>query len=211
MEKSLRKKIIIAIAIILGALVLLACLAGVLERILEGSEKGDETTIPTGEIKFSEEYVTGEFDMMSDEIYAGYDQSIHYHNTATGVTAGLEFENYDDYTEALELLFNFVEIVKLGDAESYNAFFSELYFQNHEEQESFSMQKLYDITIATYSEEEKSEDGEKYTEYIYSLEYKIRRNNGSLRSDMGSDCVRTQYFLITSRSGEWKIDNILAP
>ena len=37
---------------------------------------------------------------------------------------------------------------------------------------------------------------------------KINRNDGTLRNDMGSDCFRTQYFLITNRDGDLKIDTI---
>ena len=63
---------------------------------------------------------------------------------------------------------------------------------------------LYDITVYLYSQE--SLDGGE-TRYTYALEYKIHKNNGTFRNDIGED-QKTQYIVITDREGTLKIDAI---
>lgn len=212
MENKLKKRMLIVVASVLVALVLLAVAVNVLERVVKDLDKKEETTAPyQNEIKFSDEYITDIAELYLDEKYAALDQSIHYYDPQTGVRIALEEEDYDDYNAAVELLCNFVYVIRSGDAERYNTFFSDRYFLNYDPQDDFSVQKLYDIEISPYSETKENTDGITYTEYIYALEYKIRRNNGSLRADMGSDSIRTQYILITDRDGQPLIDRILAP
>jgi hypothetical protein len=120
----------------------------------------------------------------------------------------VSIEDGEDYGQCVEFLRGMVDAILAGDADAYNACFSDLYFTKAERQGEFSMQKLYDIIIGTYSEEKVTENGQTYTKYVYTLEYKIRRNNGSLRSDMGSNGSRTQYLLITDREGKLLIDGV---
>ena len=63
------------------------------------------------------------------------------------------------------------------------------------------------MTLKKISEESVSDDGDIYTQYIFSLNYKILKNNGTLRNDFLNGS-RTQYINITNRSGELKIDGV---
>lgn len=168
-----------------------------------------ETTHKTPEFKFSDEYITDKEIFNRDEDYLAYDRTIYFYDPQTGVTEGIEEGNYDNFGAGAELLCKMIASIIDGDAEAYNAFFSDIYYKENERKSAFSMQKLYDILITEYSKsEETNENGGTYKEYIYELKYKIKSNNGSFRSDMGSDNIRTQYFLITNRSGKLQIDGI---
>lgn len=212
MDKTLKKRMIAVILSVLAVLLLLAVTVNLLTRCESGLLGPDEASAPKSEIKFSDEYVTDEEELRKDERYLGYDKTIHYYDPRTGVTVGIENGDYKDYGECVERLADLIAVMMAGDADGYNAFFSDLYFESNEPQGAFSMQKIYDIKVSPYSEEEKkTADGGSYTEYIYALDYKIRKNNGTLRPDLASDGIRTQYILITDREGELLIDRILTP
>jgi hypothetical protein len=38
----------------------------------------------------------------------------------------------------------------------------------------------------------------------------IRKNNGTFRNDMPSDCIKKEYVRVTNRNGDYRID-VLAP
>jgi hypothetical protein len=50
----------------------------------------------------------------------------------------------------------------------------------------------------------------KYTQYEYEVEYKIRLNDGTFRTDIGHDESKKQYFILSdSVSDDVLIDQIL--
>ena len=104
--------------------------------------------------------------------------------------------------EALLLLYKFIEYIKDGDHEGYNDCFSANYFESHERQGEFTKQKIYDIVITEIPNESDKE-------YTFSIEYRIRHNNGSLRKDIGSDQSKKQYVKISPQgNSELLIDDI---
>ena len=211
MNSNLKKRMLIVILSVIGVIVLLAALLNVLTKCQNASRE-EETTDFFSKIQFSSEYVTDLDELLADRTYSDYDKTIYYYDPQTGITEGIDENKYNDYGPCVQLLANFVAAMMNGDSDQYNTFFSELYFRSNEPQEAFSMQKLYEIQVSPYSKTEKTgEDGRKYTEYIYALQYKIRKNNGSLRDDMDSDGLRPQYILITDREGSLLIDKIIAP
>ena len=94
-----------------------------------------------------------------------------------------------------------------GDVKNYNLCYSDLYHEKTKPKENFTMQKIYDVTLKKMSEESISNDGTVYTRYIFSLNYKILKNNGTLRNDFLNGS-RTQYISLTDRTGELKIDGV---
>jgi hypothetical protein len=94
-----------------------------------------------------------------------------------------------------------------GDVNSYNECYSDLYYEKEKPKEKFTMQKIYDVVIKKMSEESVTDTDGKYTKYVFSLNYKILNNNGTLRNDFLNG-TRTQYIYITNREGELKIDGI---
>jgi hypothetical protein len=204
-RRSLKRDMLIAFAVTGGVLLLLAVLVNLLEQ---RASSGNPSETGDYQYKFSDEYVTDIEEFLADEDYVMKDRTFYFYNADLGTTVGIPEGQYQDYGACVEFLCKMVEAIIAGDAKTYNTFFSELYFTKEDPQADFSMQKLYDIVIGTYSEEAVTKDGKTYTEFIYTLEYKIRRNNGSLRDDMGSNGTRTQYILITNREGKLLIDGI---
>lgn len=118
-------------------------------------------------------------------------------------------EDAKDKSEALLLLYNLIESIKDGNDELYNKCFSPYYFESHAHQGEFTKQKIYDIIITELPAENKSIDGKTFVEYIYTIEYRIRHNNGTLRNDVGSDRSKKQYVKISDRfNGTMLIDDM---
>ena len=111
-------------------------------------------------------------------------------------------EDAKSHGEAFYLLYNLIDYIKAGDHESYNACFSSYYFKTSQPQGKFTKQKIYDIIITELPTESKSADGVSFMEYNYTIEYRIRHNNGSFRRDIGSDQSKKQYVKLSERSGE---------
>ena len=63
------------------------------------------------------------------------------------------------------------------------------------------MQRLYDIKIEKISSEAPN--------YIYMLEYKIHKNDGTFRRDIDSDAARPQYLVILEKNDVFLIDEII--
>lgn len=148
-------------------------------------------------------------DLDSDEIYMGYDRTINLLIEASGISETITDEDRTSYNEAINLLYDMIEYMIIGNAEGYNSCFSDIYYSNTEPKSRFTKQKIYNITIIEVSQsEKKDEDGNSYTEYYYKLDYMIRHNNGSLRKDVGSDGIKTQHVILSDRSGEVLIDTV---
>lgn len=209
-DMHIKKSILAVIISIVALLLVLILLIQILTRCTENPSNGSsETTDYRTELKFSDEYVTDKATFDGDEKYFTYDRTVYFHDPQTGVTEGIEEGNYVTFGPCAELLCRMIDSIIAGDADTYNTFFSDIYFEKNESKSDFSMQKVYDILLSEYSKtEETAENGGTYQEYIYEVKYKIRNNNGSFRSDVDSDKIRTQYFLITNRSGKLLIDGI---
>ena len=207
MKNNARKKIIIALIVILALLALLSALTVVLDKISNAPKKESAGTTAPPSIEFSKEYVTDRKTFESDLKYMGYDRMIYYYDPQTGVSEGLLEDQYEAYGKEVVFLCSFIESIIAGDADRYNAMFSDAYYRENAPKEAFSMQKLYDIRIAPYT---KTEGMDESTQ-IYMLDYKIRRNNGSFRSDIDSDGSRTQYIYLKEYNGEYRIDRIVSP
>ena len=144
-------------------------------------------------------------DILSDPDYLALDRSVSLKQGNQMVTID---QNYRSENGTIEFMIKYLNCMICGDYNGYKDFFSEVYFETENVPEIFTMQRIYETTVEFISETSIAESNKIYTEYRLSLDYKINRNNGTLRNDMGSDCFRTQYFLITDREGVLKIDTI---
>ena len=165
--------------------------------------KGSVRDVPKYNFIFHD--VDFETDILSDPEYLELDRSISLKQGNQTVTIDL---NQRSESGTVEFMIEYLDCIINGDYESYGDFFSELYFKTENVPEIFTMQRVYETTIEILSETAIEESNKNYTEYRLSLDYKINRNDGTLRNDMGCDCFRTQYFLITNREGDLKIDTI---
>lgn len=144
-------------------------------------------------------------DILTDPDYLALDRSVSLKQGNQTVVIDPEYRSENG---TIEFMLEYLSCIICGDYEGYKDFFSRLYFETENVPEIFTMQRVYQTTIEFISETPIAESNKNYTEYRLSLDYKINRNNGTLRNDMGSDCFRTQYFLITDREGVLKIDTI---
>jgi hypothetical protein len=123
------------------------------------------------------------------------------------MTEALGEKNRDDYVPAVIVLCDMIERIIAGDADGYNKLLSTNYLKNLEPEPPFTMQQVYDIRLTKVKETEMSEG---YTQYEFEVEYRIRNNNGTFRTDIGHDESRKQYFVLSdSTSRDVLIDQIL--
>ena len=172
--------------------------------------KGNDAPGGSGIIYFYDEELSK--NIFQDEKYMEKDRTISYVNQAWGT--GTTLLTDDDAVAAgpaTNLIYHMLGYILTGNHEGYNSCFSEYYYENGGEPKGrFTQQKIYNITITEISVTDKTDNnGDVYKEYYYMLEYMIRHNNGSLRDDMGSDCIKAQYLVLSERfSNEILIDTM---
>jgi len=142
-------------------------------------------------------------DVTADEEYMSLDHSLYY--TFGNETMGLTPEEYADYGPAVSFFGNYFQTIIAGDAETYNTFFTDNYYKTNKPYAMFAPQMLYDMRIVKLREEAK-DDGT--TIYAFNVEYKIHRNDGTFRNDMGSDASKVLYYELIGYNNVVKIDRI---
>jgi len=84
-----------------------------------------------------------------------------------------------------------------GDSEAYNSFFTADYIKENDKKQNFTMQKVYDISVeklSTYIFDEGTEN--EITKYEFRVTYKILKNNGTFRSDVGSNAAVPEVYVV---------------
>ncbi len=109
--------------------------------------------------------------------------------------------------EGVKLLTDMLYAIIDGDSQKYNSYFSDIYYKANNPKGEFTMQKIYNAVITSYSVEAISEKDNNYTKYTYTLTYNIYENNGTFRKDIG-DAARVQYIEISDRNGKYSIDSV---
>ncbi len=194
-------------------------------------------TVPAEEYRYIfEPNYSYDYNIMKDEAYLSILNSrplISLKNAQTGVTISLEPEDYTENGTAVTVLTGLVKAIQMGDADTYNSYFSRSFhvavgkskaqkaddpsiYENYTDddyyflgrEDGFTMQQVYDVMITLISET-RDEVTDTAT-YVCELKYKIRRNNGTFRADMGSDVFREQTITILedTASGEADIINV---
>ena len=150
-----------------------------------------------------------------EDIYEDYEyvekitgQFIQFYDpTGNMGTVGIDRETAKQWGgEELEFIVEMLYDAIEGDYESYNDRFSANYYKTNQPKEKFTKQKIYDVMI-TYEPAESSTDGN-YTKSVYSVEYRILKNNGTFRNDIG-DGSRKQYITVIKENGEYRIDSLV--
>ncbi len=113
----------------------------------------------------------------------------------TTIKTELTEDTYAQYSKAVRHIVKLIEAALDGDATAYNALFSPEFLSAAGPYAPFTRQKLYDISIIEYPVSGAVPEG--YTKVsLYGLAYKIKDNNGSLRTDIGSDAELEQYLTV---------------
>ena len=197
--------------VITGFVVL--CVLGMISAVCLQNPQWFElkTEAPSNTSMYSDKIVSYTFyptdynlDVTADEVYMGLDRYVYFKNG--NETIAITDGDYAAYNPAVEFFGTYFETVIAGDAETYNTFFSDLYYETNKPYVQFAPQMLYDIRIEMLSNDPQN-DGTVL--YAFNVEYKIHRNDGTFRNDIDSDASKKLYFeLYEDKEGVVKIDRI---
>ena len=203
-KNTAKKKIIIILIIVSAVLLVMYALTLILPMLFEKLSSKEEE----GSVKFNFYEPDYDEDIFTDEEYIALikDGFLSYDDGANSISQ-ISSDDIDQFGDHVELISNLVYSIQNGDSELYNSFFSDEYLSQNGKKENFTMQKIYDVTITYYGVEEVSDKTGNYTRYIYKLKYRIYENNGTFRQDIDED-AKTQYIVITERTGKLLIDSI---
>lgn len=206
--RRLKRNMIIVLVCMVVFAVIAIPLINILDNLQNGSEPEETGKLPPASIIFATpDY---EYDIMQDKEYLELNRRIYHFDERSGLTEELTDKNIAGYGPAAWVLRDAINAIIAGDADAYNALFSENYFAHNQPEAPFTMQRLYDIKITKVNESVQSGEAGKYTQYEYEVEYKIRLNDGTYRTDIGHDESKKQYFILSdSITGEVLIDQIL--
>ena len=178
---SAKKRLIIIIVSIFCTIIIL----GVASLIIDYIENKNKE-----EFVVDYNFYPADFDenIFEDERYIDLvsGEFIRYTDSTTNITMGIDKDSAIQYGAEVDFLVDMVYDIINGDHTSYNARFSDSYYEENSPKDRFTMQKVYDVNITYSSSETFSEEGTNYTKSVYILEYKIFENNGTFRRDIGS-------------------------
>ena len=195
-SQKMRKRILIALAVIVGVLLLLFGVVQLIDLIAQKNA----SKLPVWDYDF---YPVYEGNIFENEQYMSLDRQVYYcaDPAGYGEEVSISEENLLDFDAGVSFLYFYLQTVIAGDTEKYNAYFNETYYKSNASQSEFSPQMLYDMHIR-YLSEEALDGGEKRVSF--SLRYCIHRNDGTFRRDIGSDMSREQ--IVTLRMSPTKDD-----
>ena len=200
-----KKKLIIIIA---SALFLLAMVSVIIFALSNNEEDTPERT-PFPPLLPSQLYDTKEedFDIMEYDKYLDRNRLIMLNDAQSGVGTSLNEKNYNRHGEGAALLYKLIGAIIAGDSDAYNSLVDE----SVGHYESFTQQQLYDIKITKESQTDIEGESGDYTEYVFTLEYKIQENNGSFKNNLLSDTARPHKIVINDSTGKLLVMDIIEP
>ena len=203
--QKLKRRMIIVIACLVAFTVIAIPLITYLDQ-LEKQQNGEsvETRKDSTIIFYEPDW---ELNIHEDPGYLAKDRTVYYCDAQYGFTEALDDKNKKDFGPAVLVLCEMIDCIIAGDADGYNQLFSENYFENHDPEPPFTMQQVYDIKLTKVKEMEMDAG---YTQYEFEVEYRIRHNNGTFRTDIDDGESRKQYFVLSdSTSRDVLNDQIL--
>ncbi|MBR6646080.1 MAG: hypothetical protein IKL09_01025 [Clostridia bacterium] len=132
-------------------------------------------------------------DISKDEDYKKQVPYVYY--TSNGLTECITEENYSEYGPLVEFFGKYFDALKSGDTDTYISLHSDRFFKNNFKPYQIAPQRLYNINIELIATANTSdpEYGE-VEKAIVKTTYMIMKNDGTFRSDIGSDSSRAQYL-----------------
>ena len=143
-----------------------------------------------------------DLDIMTDKEYLDLDRSIYY--TKGAETFAIDRGDLDGLTDDILFFIKYFDLAIAGNYSAYNKLFTESYYKSNEEYYSFTQQMIYDMHIEKLGE--KTVNGK--NEFYYDVSYKIHKNNGTFRNDIGSDGAKTLFFTLVETDSGILIDSI---
>lgn len=199
-QTSSRKLLIRVFVVILAVLAFLGIVLGAL-ALIDRALKGK-----TSEVSGLES-VDYDENIFEDEAYLRLNRSVFYAEYGSG--EALTEEDYRQKGVASEFFYEFFDAVICGDAAGYRSMLTENYLSENDVPERFSMQRLYDIRVDQVQEVSQTEyKGATAYVYYFEVQYKIFKNNGSFRNDIGSNQSVTQYYELYDLGGRMLLNAV---
>ena len=199
-SEQIKRKHRLRLAVLVAcAAVMLAGLTVVLLTVLLPKDK------PTPEpgsrpISF---YPVWEGNVRENEQYLGLDRQFYLCNPDYGIKEALDAGQMDSDPK-LALLRDYINSLIDGYPNACRALFTASALAETPVPD-FAQQMIWQVEIT--ETEAKTENGVART--TYCLEYRIYRNNGTYRRDVGSNAARPEYLtLIEIADGEYRIDSL---
>ncbi|MBE6653581.1 MAG: hypothetical protein E7610_09235 [Ruminococcaceae bacterium] len=203
-NRRLKKRMVIVLACLMAFAVVAIPLISYLDS-LEKKENEEKETKKESTIIFYE--ADWDLNIMEEPGYLAMDRTVYYCDEQYGITEALDDKNRAEFGPAVAVLCEMIERIIAGDADGYNDLFSSNYYENNDPEPPFTMQQVYDIKLTKVKEMQTSQG---YTQYEFDVEYRIRHNNGTFRTDIDEGESRKQYFVLSdSTSKKVLIDQIL--
>lgn len=200
-ELNIKKRILISFLTVFTAFTLLLGAVVVLAKYLD---KIMYDEIPRGNAIFPYDANYTE-NIFTDKEYMELDRLVCYTDVRTGVTLSIDDNNYASYNDVVVFMYEYIRSIIYGDNSFYNNCYSDRFLAVEGEQHPFTMQKLYDIEFGVMSVDEVTSNG--VLSKVW-LDYKIFKNNVTLRTDIGSDVNRRQYLTLIKEEENYKIISV---
>ena len=133
--------------------------------------------------------------------YLDMDRRLFVHNPFEGTTYSVDEEQLPEEDEFVSFFYRYFQTMIHGDVEAFLDMYASDYEGAEELPKDFTSQMVYDMTLYPQT------DGGSVV--AYRVDYRIYRNNGTLRNDMGSDTIRPMIFTLTEEDGELKIKSVI--
>lgn len=198
-SKKILKRIIVSIIIVFAVLLAILAVLYALSAFINRN-KLDYTDKQDGIYYFSADY---EANPLEDVVYAAKDKQVFF-TSHTGFGEYLSDAD-GDLTTVRGLMYNYFDALKTGNVDKHKELLSDEYKSNFVVQDKFTPQKVYDISVSFLSGD--SNDGV-YLEK-YSVTYKIYKNDGTYRADVGSDISKTMVFEVVNQGNKALINSIV--
>lgn len=143
-----------------------------------------------------------DMDIMTEKEYLDLDRFIYY--TKGAETIALTDDELEGLTDDVLFFIKYFDLAISGNYNAYNKLFTDNYYKSNEAYYSFTQQMIYDMHIEKLGEN--TVDGQ--NQYYFNVSYKIHKNNGTFRNDIGSDGSKTLYFTLVDTENGIMIDAI---
>ncbi len=150
-------------------------------------------------------------DILNDEEYLELKKYIKYAPNDSVTYSVAEGDYLSRGGVELQFLADYINAVINGDHETINGMYSDDYLKKITLHSDFPQQRLYDIKIKKYPYKDPQYEDSYIKDSYYIISYKINKNDGLFRNDIGPDREIPQIFeLLTYSDGTIKIDNIIS-
>ncbi len=200
MERNRLKKRIVAVMLIM--VIVLAVLWTVSIILDKVDKNAAEPEIP---VVYYDFYTPNfEADIFEESNYLEKDRQLYYTDDM-GQQIGYTKNNITENDLIPEFFINYFDAIAHADKEKYLSCFSAEYREKIGDIKDFTMQRVYNMEVELISCQS-LENGESVAEV--TCNYRIMKNDGTFRNDIGSDMGRVQYMTLSIRDENIEISSV---